>query len=199
VAGVFLAAGQPVISVDTKKKELVGRYANGGREWQRPSRTGVYDVGADDGFVSVGVDHDTAAFAVNAIQAWWFNVGRDRYPNADRLLITADCGGSNGNRPWAWKAGLAELAAETGLHHPIRAEGRSGAGHQHLPDRRAHPTRTAEGDPVAALRLPRRVELHHPQWTDLGIGTEQGDSSRINQVLLDQALSLSCEAAESRK
>ena len=76
---------------------------------------GVYDVGADDGFVAVGVDHDTAAFAVNAIRAWWYNVGWDRYPRADRLLITADCGGSNGNRPWAWKARLAELAAETGL------------------------------------------------------------------------------------
>jgi Rhodopirellula transposase DDE domain len=133
VAGMFLAAGRPVISVDTKKKELIGEYANRGREWQptgQPEQVnghdfptgvpkaipyGVYDVGADDGFVSVGVDHDTAAFAVNAIRAWWFNVGRDRYPNADRLLITADCGGSNGNRPWAWKAGLAELAAETGL------------------------------------------------------------------------------------
>ncbi|SRR6266550_7365019 len=133
LAGMFLAAEDPVISVDTKKKELVGEYAKAGREWQptgQPEQVnghdfptgvpkaipyGVYDVGADDGFVSVGVDHDTAAFAVNAIRAWWFNVGRDRYPTADRLLITADCGGSNGNRPWAWKARLAELAAETGL------------------------------------------------------------------------------------
>jgi hypothetical protein len=133
VAGMFLAVGDPVISVDTKKKELVGEYANKGREWQpagQPEQVnghdfpsgvpraipyGVYDVGADDGFVSVGVDHDTAAFAVNAIRAWWYNVGRDRYPGATRLLITADCGGSNGNRPWAWKAQLAELAVETGL------------------------------------------------------------------------------------
>jgi hypothetical protein len=76
---------------------------------------GVYDVGADDGFVAVGVDHDTAAFAVNAIRSWWYNVGWDRYPRADRLLITADCGGSNGSRLWAWKARLADLAAETGL------------------------------------------------------------------------------------
>lgn len=133
VAGVFLAVGDPVISVDTKKKELIGEYANAGREWQptgQPEQVnghdfptgvpkaipyGVYDVGADDGFVSVGVDHDTAAFAVNAIRAWWLNVGRDRYSAARRLLITADCGGSNGSRPWAWKAGLAELAVETGL------------------------------------------------------------------------------------
>jgi hypothetical protein len=133
VAGQFLAAGDPVISVDTKKKELVGEYANRGREWQPagcpvevnghdfPSGVpkaipyGVYDVGADDGYVSVGVDHDTAAFAVNAIRAWWYNVGRVRYPGAGSLLVTADCGGSNGNRLWAWKARLAELAAETGL------------------------------------------------------------------------------------
>jgi Rhodopirellula transposase DDE domain len=133
VAGQFLAVGDPVISVDTKKKELVGEYANAGREWQpkgQPVKVnghdfpsgvpkaipyGVYDVGADDGFVAVGVDHDTAAFAVNAIRAWWYNVGRDRYPDTGRLLITADCGGSNGNRLWVWKAQLAELAAETGL------------------------------------------------------------------------------------
>jgi hypothetical protein len=133
VVGMFLAAGDPVISVDTKKKELVGEYANKGREWQpagQPEQVnghdfpsgvpraipyGVYDVGTDDGFVSVGVDHDTAAFAVNAIRAWWYNVGRDRYPGVARLLITADCGGSNGNRPWAWKAQLAEFAAQTGL------------------------------------------------------------------------------------
>jgi hypothetical protein len=133
VARMFLAAGDPVISVDTKKKELIGEYANKGREWQPAGQPvpvnghdfptgvpkavpyGVYDVGADDGFVSVGVDHDTAAFAVNAIRAWWYNVGRGRYPRAGRLLITADCGGSNGNRPWAWKARLAELATETGL------------------------------------------------------------------------------------
>jgi hypothetical protein len=133
MAGMFRAAGDPVISVDTKKKELIGEYANPGREWQPTGQPvtvnghdfptgvpkaipyGVYDVGADDGFVSVGVDHDTAAFAVNAIRAWWYNIGRDRYPRSQRLLITADCGGSNGNRPWAWKARLAELAAQTGL------------------------------------------------------------------------------------
>jgi hypothetical protein len=133
VAARFLVGGDPVISVDTKKKELVGEYANGGREWQ-PAGTpvevnghdfpsgvpkaipyGVYDLAADDGFVSVGVDHDTAAFAVTAIRTWWDTVGRDRYPHSRRLLITADCGGSNGNRLRAFKVELAGFAAQTGL------------------------------------------------------------------------------------
>jgi hypothetical protein len=140
-AAEFLAAGQPVISIDTKKKELVGEYANKGREWQPvgqpvavnghdfPSGVpkaipyGIYDLGADEGFVSVGVDHDTAQFAVNAIGTWWDTVGRPRYPNAGRVLVTADCGGSNGYRLRAWKVALAALAAETGLeitvcHYP---------------------------------------------------------------------------------
>jgi hypothetical protein len=134
VAGGFLAVGDPVISVDTKKKELVGEYANKGREWQptgdpvavnghdfphpdvpRAIPYGVYDLGADTGFVTVGIDHDTAAFAVNAIRTWWDTVGRDRYPDSARLLITADCGGSNGYRLRAWKLELAAFAAEAGL------------------------------------------------------------------------------------
>jgi hypothetical protein len=112
---------------------LVGEYAQGGREYQpkgqpvqvnghdfpsgvpRAIPYGVYDVGGDEGFVSVGVDHDTAAFAVNAIRTWWETVGRDRYPGAGRLLVTADCGGSNGYRLRAWKRELAVFAAETGL------------------------------------------------------------------------------------
>jgi hypothetical protein len=132
-AAQFLAAGDPVLSIDTKKKELVGEYANKGREWQPtgepiavnghdfPSGVpkaipyGVYDVGADKGFVSVGVDHDTAPFAVNAIRAWWTQVGRRRYPDATRLMLTADAGGSNGYRLRAWKVELAKLAAETGM------------------------------------------------------------------------------------
>ena len=132
-AARFLTAGDPVISIDTKKKELVGEYANKGREWQPSGQPvavnghdfpsgvpkaipyGIYDVGADTGFVSVGVDHDTAQFAVNAIGTWWDLVGRGRYPHAQRLLITADCGGSNGYRLWAWKVALAALAEETGL------------------------------------------------------------------------------------
>lgn len=137
LASEFLAAGDPVASIDTKKKELVGQYANKGREWQptgcpvevnghdfpggvpKAIPYGVYDVGANDGFVSVGVDHDTAVFATNAIGTWWDLVGRPRYPHARRLLITADGGGSNGSRSRAWKVALAALAEETGLEITI--------------------------------------------------------------------------------
>jgi len=127
-------AGDPVISVDTKKKELIGEFANAGREWRpkgRPAavRThdfpgdsegkaipcGVYDVTADAGWVNVGTDHDTAAFAVESIRRWWEAAGSSQYPAARRLLITADAGGSNGYRTRAWKTGLAALAEETGL------------------------------------------------------------------------------------
>jgi len=129
----FLTAGLPVISVDTKKKELVGAYKNGGREYQPqgspvPTSThdfpgeagkavpyGVYDVGANTGWVNVGVDADTGMFAVESIRRWWSTIGRPAYPGADRLLITADSGGSNGSRLRLWKTQLAELAAETGL------------------------------------------------------------------------------------
>ena len=127
-------AGDPVISVDTKKKELVGEFKNAGREW-RPegepaaARThdfpgdsagkavpyGVYDLTADAGWVSVGTDHGTAAFAVESVRRWWTAAGSSDYPQARRLLITADAGGSNGYRTRAWKAGLAGLARETGL------------------------------------------------------------------------------------
>jgi hypothetical protein len=129
-----LAAGDPVISAGTKKKEKIGLFAQPGREWRpagdpvrvrdhdftgpgTPVATpyGVYDVAANEGFVNVGTDHDTAAFAVESVRRWWQSAGRDRYPAARRLLITADAGGSNGYRTRAWKAGLAALAAETGL------------------------------------------------------------------------------------
>ena len=143
VAGERLAAGQPVISVDCKKKELVnGRKANPGREWHRKGQPehvdvhdfpdknvpkavpyGVLDVGANEGWMSVGDDHDTSAFAVNAIRRWWQAMGRQRYPHATALMVTADAGGSNGYRNKLWKVELAKLAQETGLtitvcHYP---------------------------------------------------------------------------------
>jgi hypothetical protein len=141
-AAAHLDEGQPAISVDTKKKELVGEYANGGQEYQptgEPERVrvhdfvdpeqgraipyGVYDLGNDEGWVSVGDAADTAEFAVESIRRWWRNMGVERFPNASRLLITADAGGSNGYRVRAWKVELAKLAAETGLeitvcHYP---------------------------------------------------------------------------------
>ena len=134
------AAGQPVISVDTKKKELVGNYKNGGSDYRPkgdPQRVnvhdfvdkelgkavpyGIYDVAANAGFVSVGITSDTAEFAVEAIRGWLERMGRQRYPKARELTITADCGGSNGARVRLWKVELQKLADETGLvlhvHH----------------------------------------------------------------------------------
>jgi hypothetical protein len=135
-----LKANQPVISVDTKKKELVGAYKSAGREWLpsgepvkvkvhdfidkelgRANPYGVYDIGADEAWVSVGTDHDTSAFAVQTIRRWWFSMGIERYPQAKQLVITADGGGSNGHRVRLWKLELSRLAQETGLdievHH----------------------------------------------------------------------------------
>ncbi len=133
-AKAAIAASEPVISVDTKKKELVGDFKNGGREW-RPKGTpelvrthdfkdkqlgkaipyGVYDLANNEGWVSVGIDHDTAAFAVASIRSWWHHLGAERFPDARTLTITADCGGSNGNRTRLWKTELQRLANETGL------------------------------------------------------------------------------------
>ena len=135
-----LAERQPVISVDTKKKELVGDFKNAGREWRpqgdpeavrihdflvkelgRAVPYGIYDLAANAGWVSVGIDHDTAAFAVQTIRSWWHEVGAARYPEARRLTITADGGGSNGSRVRLWKHELQRLADELGIeitvHH----------------------------------------------------------------------------------
>ena len=130
----FQAAGQPTISVDTKKKELVGDFKNGGRELRpkgepEPVRVhdfaipelgkvapyGVYDIAANAGWINLGINHDTAAFAVESIRRWWKELGQARYHQAKRLLITADCGGSNGARVRLWKTELQALADQTGL------------------------------------------------------------------------------------
>lgn len=141
-AAAFIADGEPAISVDAKKKELIGDFHNGGAEWQpkgEPERVrvhdfidtelgkaipyGVYDIGNNEGWVSVGDTADTAAFAVESIRRWWGAMGTHRFPNATKLLVTADAGGSNGYRLRAWKVHLAKLAEETGLditvsHYP---------------------------------------------------------------------------------
>lgn len=131
---VFQRRGQPVVSVDTKKKELVGNFKQGGREWQplgQPHSVriydfvqpdlgkaipyGIYDLSANQGWVSVGVDHDTAVFAVETLRRWWQRLGSQTYPHAQRLLLTAAGGGSNGSRCRWWKVQLQALADETGL------------------------------------------------------------------------------------
>ena len=131
----FQKQGQPVVSVDTKKKELVGRFRNGGREWQpegepEPVKVhdfadkklgkvipyGVYDQSNNTGWVSVGIDHDTAEFAVETLRRWWGHMGSRVDPDATKLLITADGGGSNGRRCRLWKVELQGLADEIGLH-----------------------------------------------------------------------------------
>lgn len=133
-ATAFLAAGDPVISIDTKKRELVGNFKNNGREWEpvgQPTEVdvhdfpgdavgvalpyGVYDMAANTGWVNVGTDHDTAVFAAESVRRWWRHVGADAYPTAKRLLVTADSGGSNGARLRLWKAELARFADQTGL------------------------------------------------------------------------------------
>lgn len=133
-AEAFLAVGEPVVSVDAKKKELVGDFKNAGREWRpqgepeqvqvydfpipglgRATPYGVYDLGRNTGWVNVGIDHNTAAFAVESIRRWWNEVGRQQYPQAKRLLISADGGGSNGSRVRLWKWEVQQLADETGL------------------------------------------------------------------------------------
>jgi len=129
-----IAAGQPAISIDTKKKELVGEFKNGGREWHPKGQAprvntydfpsmasgkaipyGVYDIADNSAMVSIGIDRDAAEFSVAAIRAWWDQLGSPRYPNAKSLTITADCGGSNGNRTRLWKTELQRLADHTGL------------------------------------------------------------------------------------
>ena len=130
----FMNLGFPVISVDTKKKELIGNYKNNGSEYRhkkspikvndhdfpdkekgKASPYGIYDIGRNEGFVNVGLSADTGAFAVNSIRSWWLGMGNERYPEAEKLMITADGGGSNGRRNKLWKACLQEFSNETGL------------------------------------------------------------------------------------
>jgi hypothetical protein len=135
----FHATNDPVISVDCKKQELVGDFKNPGREYHplksapevrdpdfldkelgKAIPDGEYDLADNTAFVNVGIDHDTSRFAVESIRGWWYSMGKERYPKATRLLITADCGGSNGYRRRLWKTGLAKFATETGLEVTVR-------------------------------------------------------------------------------
>jgi transposase len=183
LAARALRAGEPVISVDTKK-ELIGNYANGGRDWQpagEPERVnvhdfadralgefakaipyGVYDLGNDEGWVSVGESADTGEFAVESIRRWWKQMGRDRFPHATTLLITADAGGSNGPGVRAWQWHLARLAAETGLtitvcHYP------PGTSKWNKIEHRLFSFISRRHHPPPPSRLARRLELRrHP-------------------------------------
>jgi Rhodopirellula transposase DDE domain len=169
----FQQHGQPVISVDTKKKELVGDFKNAGREWHRKGQPpavrvhdfqddelgkaipyGVYDLGANAGWVSVGVDHDTPEFAVESIYCWWRQMGRKTYPEARALLITADGGGSNGSRTRLWKVTLQRMADATGLkisvcHFPPGTSKWNKIEHRMF----CHITRNWRGRPLESLEV----------------------------------------------
>jgi hypothetical protein len=189
-SGRYIARGWPVISVDTKKKELVGRYANGGDEWQpagepeqvnvhdfRDPRVGkaipygVYDVGWDLGWVNVGCDHDTAPFAVESIRRWWQSMGEDLYRGAAGLLICADGGGSNGYRLRLWKVELQRWADETGLeitvcHFPPGASKWNKIEHRLF----SHITMNWRGRPLVSHQVV--VELIAATRTETGLEVE---------------------------
>ena len=182
----FQAAGEPAISVDTKKKELVGDFRNGGREL-RPKRQpepvrvhdfaipelgkavpyGVYDIAANAGWVNLGITHDTAGFAVESIRRWWHELGAARYPAATRLLITADCGGSNGVRVRLWKRELQALADELGIRITVC----------HLPPGTSKWNRHQQ---VEQDRAPA-VRLHHPELARQAVGQPPGDRATDRQ------------------
>ncbi|HEX3525059.1 MAG TPA: ISAzo13 family transposase [Stellaceae bacterium] len=169
----FQRRGQPVISVDTKKKELVGDFKNAGREWHPQGKPpavrvhdfkddelgkaipyGVYDLGANAGWVSVGIDHDTPEFAVESIYCWWRQMGRKTYPEARELLITADGGGSNGSRARLWKVALQRMADATGLeisvcHFPPGTSKWNKIEHRMF----CHITRNWRGRPLESLEV----------------------------------------------
>jgi hypothetical protein len=186
-ARAFQESEQPVISVDTKKKELVGDFKNAGTDYRpkgQPDEVrvhdfvdpelgkaipyGVYDIAANAGWVSVGIDHDTAEFAVNSIATWYEEMGRERYPNAHGLLVTADCGGSNGYRTRLWKVELQRFADETGLsvtvcHYPPGTSKWNKIEHRLF----CHITQTWRGTPLTS-RL-AIVELIAAATTEAGL------------------------------
>ena len=192
-AASFLAADQPAISVDAKKKELVGDFQNGGVEWQpagSPERVrvhdfidqelgkaipyGIYDLANNEGWVSVGDTADTAEFAVESIRRWWNAMGKERFPGATRLLITADAGGSNGYRLRAWKVHLATLAQETGLditvcHYPPGTSKWNEIEHRMF----SFITMNWRGRPLTSLRTV--IELISATTTKTGLAIQAAD------------------------
>jgi hypothetical protein len=193
----FQRRGQPVVSVDAKKKELVGRFRNVGREWQpkgQPEEVevydfvkkdlgkalpyGVYDQTTNTGWVSVGGDHDTAGFAVEGLRRWWRNMGRRVYPDAERLLITADGGGSNGTRCRLWKVELQGLADETGLrisvcHFPPGTSKWNKIEHRMF----CHVTENWRGRPLVSRELVVNLIGHTTTETGLAIQSELDEGS----------------------
>jgi len=193
----FQRQGQPVVSVDTKKKELVGQFRNGGREWQpkgQPEEVEVYDFAKKDqgkvipygiydqtintGWVSVGVDHDTAEFAVETLRRWWRNMGSQGYPRAKRLLITADGGGSNGRRCRLWKVELQELADEIGLrisvcHFPPGTSKWNRIEHRMF----CHITENWRGRPLVSREVVVNLIGHTKTKTGLSIRSELDEGS----------------------
>jgi hypothetical protein len=205
----FQQRGQPVISVDAKKKELVGPFKNGGREWQpqgQPEEVkihdfvdpelgkvipyGVYDVTHNEGWVSVGIDHDTAQFAVQAIKRWWQTMGWHRYPRAGELLITPDGGGSNSSRSRLWKVQLQQLANELGLrlhvcHFPPGASKWNKIEHRMF----SHITQNWRGRPLISHDVIISLIAHTTTTTGLKIRAElDGDSYPIGIKVSDQEL-----------
>ncbi len=193
----FQKRGQPVVSVDTKKKELVGQFRNGGREWQPQGQPegvkvhdfpdealgkvipyGVYDQAMNTGWVSVGVDHDTAEFAVESLRRWWRHMGSRVYPQARKLLITADGGGSNGSRCRLWKVELQRLATETGLrisvgHFPPGTSKWNKIEHRMF----CHITENWRGRPLVSREVVVNLIGHTTTKTGLSIRSELDEGS----------------------
>jgi Rhodopirellula transposase DDE domain len=196
-AKAFQRQGQPVVSVDTKKKELVGQFRNGGREWYpqgQPEKVqvhdfpsealgkvipyGVYDEATNTGWVSVGVDHDTAEFAVETIRRWWWHMGKQVYPRAKRLLITADGGGSNGSHCRLWKVELQRLADESGLgiavcHFPPGTSKWNKIEHRMF----CHITENWRGRPLVSREVVVNLIGHTTTKTGLAIRSELDENS----------------------
>jgi transposase len=208
-AKAFQRQGQPVVSVDTKKKELVGQFRNGGREWHPqgqpeevnvhdfPSEAlgkvipyGVYDEATNMGWVSVGVDHDTAEFAVETVRRWWRHMGRQVYPQAKRLLITADSGGSNGSRCRLWKVELQRFADESGLcisvcHFPPGTSKWNKIEHRMF----CHITENWRGRPLVSREVVVNLIGHTTTKTGLAIRSELDENSyRTGREVTEQQM-----------